>query len=392
MKFAPSWLRTDPLQFLFDELMDGGHKAYAVGGCVRDAMMGRPCNDIDVSTSRSPEEVEKALSGWEHVKLLPTGVAHGTWTAVIEGQSFEVTSFRKDVATDGRRAAVEFSRSVEDDAFRRDFNMNALYMDRDGKIVDPTGKGVADCMQRIVRFVGDAGERCREDYLRILRLFRFHAHLGVGTMDDVALEAARLNARGLIDHVSGERIWSEVKKLLSASNPTDAIIQMERVGVLGYVLPGMNRITGLSACVTAEQLKGLDPRWQRRYLSMAPFATPDIPYPHARAEMDALTKAFDASWVYHEPEAMGYVYGETVAVDVDVLQETRTGRVTGTNHTDRYRKGAATPFPMTAADLQRKGITPGPQLGALLREAEKFFVSSNLTLSRQELLEKVLPS
>lgn len=390
MQITPSWLRTDAVQFLMLELAYGGHSAYAVGGCVRDALMGRKCNDIDISTSRTPDEVQAALSGWPHCKLIPTGVEHGTWTAVVDDQTFEITSFRKDVATDGRRAAVSFSRSVFDDAMRRDFNMNALYMDYQGKVTDPTGVGVIDCMQRIVRFVGDAEERCREDYLRILRLFRFHAQLGVGPMDGAALNAAKTHAEGLMDHVSGERIWAELKKLLDSDNPTDALVEMQKAGVLGWTLPGRRRITDVASCAIIEKTNTLQPRWQRRYVALHSDDQPiTIDYPHSKADIEDVEKIRAAMQSDRKHAARAYKFGPKAALDAFVIEAARDSKLPTKVPGDAFVRGENARLPVASSDLRYVGVEPGPKMGDLLRYADSLFVDSDLRLDREALMRAV---
>lgn len=220
------------------------HRALVVGGAVRNALLGEPVEDIDIATDARPEQVVE-LARTAGLKPVPTGIEHGTITVVAGGRGFEVTTFRRDVETDGRRAVVAFSDRIEEDAARRDFTMNALYAEASGEVLDPVG-GLPDLAARRVRFVGDPDRRIAEDYLRILRFFRFHACYGrPGMADDAALAACARHAGGL-KRISRERIGAEMRKLLSADDPVEAVRLMEETGVLAQVLPGA-RAEGLAA-------------------------------------------------------------------------------------------------------------------------------------------------
>lgn len=221
---------------VLEVLERGGHRAFVVGGAVRDAHLGRPVKDFDIATSATPDEVEGLFKG--RAQVVPTGRAHGTMTVVTGGTPVEVTTFRRDVATDGRRAVVAFSTRIEDDAARRDFTINALYLDRAGQVLDPTG-GLADLKAGRLRFIGDADQRIREDYLRALRFFRFFAEYAdaAGGFDTGALDAISRNLGGLGD-LSIERVTGEILRLLAARDPGMAVAGMEKTGVLPELLPG----------------------------------------------------------------------------------------------------------------------------------------------------------
>ena len=209
-------------------------RARLVGGCVRDAIAGRPVADVDLATPEPPEAATRALQD-AGLKVVPTGLQHGTVTAVSAGRGFEVTTLRRDVATDGRHAAVVWTGDWREDAARRDFTMNAMSMDREGAVWDYFG-GAADLRDGRVRFVGDAAARIAEDYLRVLRFFRFHARYGAGPPDPAALAALRDGVPGL-SRLSPERVWSELKRILAVPDPVGAVLLMEGLGVLGALLP-----------------------------------------------------------------------------------------------------------------------------------------------------------
>ena len=225
-----SWMTAPETRKLMAALSEGRF----VGGAVRNALSGWPVGDVDIAVPMPPEETLRRLE-IAAIKTVPTGLEHGTITAIVNGHPFEVTSLRHDVETDGRHAVVEFTDDWEADAARRDFTMNALYASGDGEIFDYHG-GVQDLIAGRIRFVGDAGQRIREDYLRILRLFRFHAWYGKGDMDAQALRAAA-DAKAGLARLSGERVAKEMLRLLECQNPAPALRLMAASGVLSALLP-----------------------------------------------------------------------------------------------------------------------------------------------------------
>jgi poly(A) polymerase len=236
MKITGDWLDHTGTQALCAALEAAGHRALLVGGCVRDALLGEPVGDVDLTTDATPDAVTRIAEA-AGFRTVPTGIDHGTVTVIAEGRPHEVTTFRRDVETDGRRAVVAFSTEIAEDAARRDLTMNALYADRSGTVIDPLG-GLADTLSRHVRFVGDPETRIREDYLRILRFFRFHAAYGDpgGGIDADGLAACAALAEGL-DGISRERIHAELRKLLAARDPAPAVAAMAQSGVLARILP-----------------------------------------------------------------------------------------------------------------------------------------------------------
>jgi len=241
------------------ERAGGADCARFVGGCVRNAVLGAPVRDIDIATRLTPPAVTAALEA-ARLKALPTGLAHGTVTAVARGRSFEITTLRRDVETDGRRAVVAFTTDWAEDAARRDFRLNALYADRAGRLHDPTGAGLADARAGRVVFVGDAARRIREDALRIARYFRFLAWYGRGDPDPAALAACEAE-RDRLSGLSAERIGHELMTLLAAEDPRRAVRLMARTGVLARLVPeaiDLDRLEALAA-VEAEMSAGVDP-------------------------------------------------------------------------------------------------------------------------------------
>ena len=226
-----TWFNAAETRAVLDALGD----ARFVGGCVRNALLGVAVEDVDLATPLVPDEVTRRLKA-AGFQAVPTGIEHGTITAIANHKPFEITTLRRDVSTDGRRATVAFTTDWAEDAQRRDFTMNALYADRSGALLDTVG-GLADLQARRVRFIGDAAQRIAEDYLRILRLFRFHAWYGRGEIDAVGLNACA-TARSHVKTLSGERIQKEMLKLMGAEHPVPVLRTMAASGVLGEVLPG----------------------------------------------------------------------------------------------------------------------------------------------------------
>jgi poly(A) polymerase len=228
------WLGSPDLQKLFDVLEAQSEETRVNGGAVRNSLLGEEIGDVDLSTTFQPDAVLQLLKSAK-IKAIATGLSHGTVTAVINGHPYEITTLRRDIETDGRRAIVAFGRDWAQDARRRDLTMNALYCDRHGKVFDPL-EGYQDLMDRNVRFIGEAGERIEEDYLRILRFFRFFAHYGRGRPDGDGLKACARLKDG-IAKLSVERVWMELKKILGVKDPSRALLWMRTTGVLTKVLP-----------------------------------------------------------------------------------------------------------------------------------------------------------
>ena len=223
----------------------GPDSARFVGGCVRNNLLKRPVDDIDIATILTPDQVIQALTDAD-IRWAPTGVEHGTVTAICQGRPFEITTLRRDVSTDGRRAVVAFTQDWAEDARRRDFRLNALYMDAEGRIYDPLGHGVEDAKAGRIVFVGDPLSRIREDYLRILRFFRFQAWYGRGDPDPAAVAACKA-LKGMLSGRSAERTSKELFKLLAADDPRPAVALMQGAGVLAAILPptGLERFDAL---------------------------------------------------------------------------------------------------------------------------------------------------
>ena len=381
MRVTGDWLEQPASQRIAQLLTDAGHQALFVGGCVRNALLEAPVNDIDISTDARPTRVME-LAAAAGIKAVPTGIDHGTVTLVEEGIPFEVTTFRKDVETDGRRAVVAFADTVREDAVRRDFTMNALYCDALGAVVDPLG-GLPDLVARHVRFIENPEQRIREDYLRILRFFRFTAFYGAPDLgfDAEALAAIAENVEGL-ETLSSERVTSEVLKILTAPNPAPAIASMAQTGVLMRVLEGADA-RALPILVDLEEHHGFAPHPLRR---LAAIAAP-VSVQHLRlsnAERTAHTILREAVNAGVGAKALGYRLGAEQGRDAVLLTASLLEMPIAPNAFKDVELGAAAVFPVTAKDLMP--AYQGPALGARLKELEKEWIASGFTLSKAELL------
>ncbi|WP_084418070.1 CCA tRNA nucleotidyltransferase [Henriciella litoralis] len=245
----------------------GAGESRFVGGCVRNSLMGRPVDDVDIATQLTPDAVLYALKE-AGIRAIPTGIDHGTVTAIVDGKPYEITTLRRDVETDGRRAVVAFTEDWAEDAARRDFRLNAIYADISGKLFDPTGGGIADAADGRIIFIGDADTRLREDYLRILRFFRFNAWYGA-EMDAEGLAACERQKAGLAK-IAAERIWKELHKMLAAPEPVQAVTAMAECGVLEQILPVTDGVDGLHDLVVSERLCGVLPDPVLRLMSLLP--------------------------------------------------------------------------------------------------------------------------
>ena len=360
--------------------MDGGHLALLVGGCVRNALMGLPVADIDIATDAPPQTVI-ALSEAAGMTCIPTGLAHGTVTVVAQAIPHEVTTFRRDVETFGRHATVAFSSRVEEDAARRDFTMNALYARPDGTVIDPLG-AFADVAARRLRFVGNPADRIAEDYLRILRFFRFQAWYADPAQgpDPDAVAACAAQAEGL-ETLSRERIGSEIRKLLAAPDPAPAVATMARAGVLVRVLPGAST-DALPALVHLE--RGILPNWLRR-MAVLGGDDPVARLRLSRIEAVALATIRDGIAGNASAAELGYRKGMVVATDIVLTKAAVRGCSFHDGWMEEVATGAQARFPVSAADLM-PGLS-GAALGEKLASLEEAWIASGFALSRKDLLD-----
>ena len=369
-----AWLTDPAAQQVCRVLTDAGHQAWFVGGCVRNALLGAPVADLDLTTDARPDVVIQ-LATAAGLKVIPTGIDHGTVTVIVKNTPFEVTTFRRDVATDGRRAVVAFANTMVEDAGRRDFTMNALYAGPDGVVVDPLG-GLPDLFARRVRFIEDADQRIREDYLRILRFLRFHAWYGADGLDANALAACAANIDGLAS-LSRERVTAELFKLLAAPDPAPTVASMAAAGVLAQILPGADAAP-LAVLIHIEGAAGLPPSANRRLGALGGDPAGALKL----SKRDALALEHMRSDL-PLPE-LAYRHGAEAAINQAAITAAVLGHEIDTNIKKSAQFAASQTFPMQAADLMPD--LQGPALGRAMKEAEAAWIASGFTLTKTELL------
>lgn len=408
---AEEWFRDPALKRVLDMLNRDGGEGRVVGGAVRNSLMGLPVSDIDIASSLPPEKVmERAAEAG--IKAVPTGIAHGTVTLVIDSRPFEVTTLRRDVETHGRHATVAFTTDWQADAERRDLTINALYVDRNGDVVDLVD-GLPDIETKTVRFIGEPSQRIAEDYLRILRFFRFFAHYGSGRPDAAGLRACAA-ARDKLATLSAERIWSEMKKLLSAEDPGRALLWMRQVGVLTSILAETEKwgIDAIPALIATEKALGwaVDP-----LLRLCAIVPPDAVRLEAMAKRLRLSKdeaallsawatapaiadsmantALDRLLYTHGPKgicvrlklALVSARGKAEGGDVEAMQQ--AARLSALlTRTQNWKKPD---FPVSGADALAAGLTAGPAVGKALKALETQWVESNFTIDRATLVARL---
>lgn len=380
IRITGNWLTNPATRQVMRMLTQGGYQAYFVGGCVRNALLGLAVADIDIATNALPDRV-MALAGAAGLGAVPTGIEHGTVTVLSSGLAHEITTFRRDVRSDGRHAVVEFSDDLTEDARRRDFTMNALYATENGSLYDPLD-GIGDLRAGRVRFVGNADDRIKEDYLRALRFFRFYAWYGdcASGMDADALAAISVNLGGL-DTLSRERVGAEVKKLLSAVDPAPAIGSAAQVGVLARILPGADHhflapLVALDATETPSAI---------RRLAVLGGANVADDLRLSRKENRNLALLRTEMGTARPIAELAYRHGAVVATDIELLRAAIFERPVAPDLGVELTEGEAAEFPVKPADLMPE--FQGPALGACLKELEQRWISSHFSLSKSQLLD-----
>lgn len=391
------WLADPSLQDLLRLLNADGGEARIAGGAVRNALLGHGVADIDIATTLVPRDVILRLKE-EGIKAVPTGIEHGTVTAVIDGTSFEITTLREDIETDGRRARVLYGTDWEADACRRDLTINALYMEADGTVFDPLG-GLRDLETRTIRFVGDAAQRIREDHLRILRFFRFFAWHGRHRPDAEGLKAsARL--KGELVNLSAERVWQELSKLLAAPDPGRALLWMRQTGVLNVILPesekwGIDAVPGLIEAEGQYDWKAdplvrlmalLPPRLERIEPLAKRLKLPNV----VRDRLIAWARAALPDAALSEEEFAKTLYRGDPKAIADRL---KLAIAREDEHSDGYAKLLAFAsrwekpvFPLRGRDLLAQGMEPGPDVSRRLAALEAIWIDSGFALNGEALL------
>lgn len=417
------WLSHPDTRAVLAALAADGATARFAGGCVRDAVLRRPVHDIDIAIDRPPEETLRLLRA-AGIRAVPTGIDHGTITAVMPSRSYEITSLRRDVETDGRHAVVAFTDDWETDARRRDLTINALFADPDGAIYDPCD-GLADLGARRVRFVGDPMRRIDEDVLRLLRFFRFHARFGGPSPDAAAMEACRRMAHRLAE-LSGERVRDEMLKILAADDPAEIVLLMQGVGVLAHLVPppvspgrlrvaawletrGV-RVAGVEACALrrlaaliksddaaddARRGEALADAWRlsnadrdRLLDALAPL--PDLP-PVAVDTPRAIARRIlyrMGAQRYRDQVLLAWADYRQVHGALGPLPGSRGSAAWG----ELLDLPVAAPppgFPLSGGDVLAAGVAAGPAVGRILRQIEAEWIVADFAPSRRELLDRL---
>lgn len=375
------WLTASATQAVMAALAAAGGADCArfVGGCVRNAVLGAPIDDVDIATVLTPEAVVRALKA-AGLKSVPTGMEHGTVTAISERQPFEITTLRRDVSTDGRRATVAFTDDWAEDAARRDFRLNALYADSDGVILDPTGAGYDDALAGRIVFVGEPEQRIEEDYLRILRFYRFFAWYGRGAPDAAAVAACAALVEG-VERLSAERVSKEVLKLLAAPDPRLAVRLMQDAGVLGRILPPYKSVTLFEAMV------GVSPDPVLRLSALLPADVETVRASANRlrlsnAQKDRLIAAVRAPLDpdMNDAQARAVIWREgRQAFEDRVRRAWAAGGEAARMQAFLALAADWTPpkLPVGGRDLARLGLKPGPETGRVLKAFEDGWIADD---------------
>ena len=386
------WLKDPATTAVLDALEAAGGRGCVrfVGGCVRNAVMGRAIADIDLATALEPPVVVTALEA-AGLKSVPTGLEHGTVTAVSGGRGFEITTLRRDVETDGRRAVVAFTDDWAEDAARRDFTLNALYADRSGRVFDPTGLGVAAARAGRIVFVGDPGRRIREDHLRILRYFRFLAWYGQGEPDPAAVAACAAQA-GSLSTLAAERVLKELVVLLGAPDPRPALRLMASTGVLAQVLPFAGDLSRLEGLCRVEALEDRLADALLRLGALFPEGATDVAREAARLRLSSAQRERLVAAAGREPRLVSWmsprqlrralhILGPGTALDRLRLAWARSpeGEASGDWRALVAEAGAwrARSLPVSGADAVAAGARPGPKVGEALREVEAWWMDED---------------
>lgn len=398
------WMTADSLRPVLQALeaaRPGGSRF--VGGCVRNAILGDRVDDVDIATQLEPDAVTKALES-AGLKAVPTGLEHGTITAVSGGAAFEITTLRKDVSTDGRRAVVAFTEDWDEDSRRRDFRINAIYADFDGQVYDPQN-GLKDAENREIVFIGDADDRIREDYLRILRFFRFFAWYGSGRPDrDGLLACSRHKAQ--METLSAERVWAELKKLLTAPDPGFALRWMWTVSILETLTGSKFGVDTASRLPALEQAQGWDIDPLLRFMALLPPRVERAETIAAKLKLSNAEKGRIMDWArlshgLQRGEGLGdeiseadlnaalYRDGAQPFLDRAILAWADEPERDLGDFVSRLKSWERPEFPVSGKDLIAQGYEPGEALGKELKSLENKWIESGFSLDRAALLDQI---
>lgn len=409
-RLTAPWLSRETTQRVMKLIAAAGYEARAVGGCVRDTLRGgQHVTDVDLASSMPAEDL-LALLATHKIKAVPTGLAHGTITVLMPAPSgelhkFEVTTLRRDVETDGRHAVTAYSNNWLDDARRRDFTVNAIYAGADGTLYDPLfeageGNALKDLAMNRVRFIGDPRTRICEDYLRIMRFFRFHFLLASGATlpDEAALDACRAELDGL-KRLSRERITDELIKTARLMNFRAAMQSLVESGVIEKIMPSLS----VKALITDEALERLcalsdDPILRlglvfslQKDLSpvFSALRLPNAVIKRWKQMTDPqIARALEGAQL-SDLERLAYWHGKQSLYDQILLQMARCSGGFEQFHIDHIRAWQPMLFPVGGQDLMAAGLPSGPKMGLQLQRLERIWVDSNFTLTRADLLAQI---
>ncbi len=377
---AAEWTARDDLAQLVAAL--GPENLRWVGGAVRDTLLGQPVADVDAATPLPPDEVTRLLEG-AGIRVIPTGIDHGTVTAVLPGGNVEITTLRKDVATDGRRATIAFAGEWREDAARRDFTINALYADPQTLAISDWFDGLADLAARRVRFIGAARERIAEDHLRILRYYRFQARFGSAL--DPEAEAACAEMAATLKGLSRERVASELLSLLSLPDPQETVARMFAQGVLPVALPECtgDEIASLAALVAHEQAEGIAPDGLRRLAALLPPDPKTAEQVAARLRLSTRARKRLVTATSRQPDdtadprALAYRLGRTEALDRLLLAGAGTASLID---------WVIPELPLKGGEIVARGVGAGPEVARILQEIENRWIAEGFP-DRERVLE-----
>ncbi|MDF2115147.1 CCA tRNA nucleotidyltransferase [Roseiarcaceae bacterium H3SJ34-1] len=400
-----AFLAEPRLQRLLEVINADGEETRVVGGAIRNALLGEPVADVDLATTASPELVASRCVR-AGLRTIPTGIEHGTVSVLVDGVQYEITTLREDIDTDGRRATVRFGRDFHADALRRDFTINALSVDREGRLYDYVG-GLDDIAHSRVRFIGDARQRIREDYLRVLRLFRFHAAYGDGAIDAEAFNAAVLERSGL-SRLSRERVQAEIMKLLVARHAAGVVADMTHAGLLGPLVAGIVVPARLAAYIATETARNLEPDVLMRLAAACVL----IPEDAARLRDMLRLSNLQETRLARAAGALGKLHGRTLppphgelvfflyeqerraALDGLLLAQAESGCDPANERAwaSAYAFLRDTPeqrLPVSGADIMARGLDSGPAIGAVLKSLQAMWIRAGFPKD-PELLAKLV--
>jgi len=383
-----AWLETKSVKLIWRVLSSNGAKVYFVGGCVRNSVQGKEINDIDIATDALPDEVIKVASD-AGLGVITTGYSHGSVSIKIMQELFEVTTFRSDLITDGRHSKVGFSKNILEDAKRRDFTMNALYMTIDGHIFDPI-LGLEDVINERVQFIGDPDKRVREDFLRVLRYFRFLSiyKKNIDSIDQT-LVTVFANAVPGLKMLSHDRVWSELQKILGAENPYVVLKIMQVCGILKEVLPSA-KIDCLQRFLQNEDELKLEFQEINRLaaLNLSNFRSWTKNFPLTKDQNRWIDKLLVNLKDSSSLRVKGYKYGENLAIVALALLKSDSGATIIREDLAEIKYGSLKRFPIKSLDLL-KFFIPSKELGDELKRLKDIWFASDLELSREDLLDEL---